>query len=393
MLKVLNTQLPLLETYQISNPLIRWTEITAPTSGYSSFQDSGLFDGEFWYCFFTTENSFKCFDIRELMGEEVYTKVINLQATIVLDLSFEPFLNAIDSIYTDVVIKHAIPASQVIFLSNMYDAGNYNFIIANKFNQQPIKTFWFSALEFHARSYLIHFKDYLPITLEFKTYEKKFLNLNRRWRSHRPVLTTILYYKKLLEKGFVSFGPAGEPNNSWREVLPFMKNLVADNQEILSIIEKSSDIINLEPLYLDTNELHINRAELSWSTNFYYENSYFSVVSETTFYKRNQKQSSRFITEKTFKAIAMSHPFILVTIPNSLDVLKEIGYKSFSPWINESYDCEQDDHKRMLMIVQEIERLCNLSNNELNDFLIATKEICKYNYDVLNSKTKFVYER
>ena len=89
----------------------------------------------------------------------------------------------------------------------------------------------------------------------------------------------------------------------------------------------------------------------------------------------------------------MSHPFILVTIPNSLDVLKEIGYKSFSPWINESYDCEQDDHKRMLMIVQEIERLCNLSNNELNDFLIATKEICKYNYDVLNSKTKFVYEK
>ena len=89
----------------------------------------------------------------------------------------------------------------------------------------------------------------------------------------------------------------------------------------------------------------------------------------------------------------MKHPFILVSIPKSLEVLRELGYKTFSPWINESYDLEEDDNTRMLMLVDEIERLTNLSSQELEEFLIAMKEICLYNYNILRDKKEFVYER
>ena len=51
-----------------------------------------------------------------------------------------------------------------------------------------------------------------------------------------------------------------------------------------------------------------------------------------------------------------------------------------------------DDNKRMMMIVDEIERLCNLSQYDLEKFLVATKEICSYNYNVIRNKKKFIYK-
>jgi hypothetical protein len=70
--------------------------------------------------------------------------------------------------------------------------------------------------------------------------------------------------------------------------------------------------------------------------------------------------------------------------------MRSIGYKTFGSIINEDYDSEEDDCKRMLMIVDEIDRLCNLSDNELRVFLDSAKEITEYNYNVLLNKTEFL---
>jgi len=86
----------------------------------------------------------------------------------------------------------------------------------------------------------------------------------------------------------------------------------------------------------------------------------------------------------------MKHPFILASVPKSLEILKSMGYKTFSPFINEDYDNELDDGKRMLMIVSEIERLCNLDVQELEKFILFAREICTHNYNVLMSKNKFI---
>jgi hypothetical protein len=116
------------------------------------------------------------------------------------------------------------------------------------------------------------------------------------------------------------------------------------------------------------------------------------VISETTYHTKEWYPNARFLSEKTFKAIAMTHPFILVSVPGSLEVLKAMGYKTFSPIIDESYDTELDDGKRMIKILNEIERLCNLNQSELEKFLIEAREICEYNYNVLILKTDFVKE-
>ena len=390
MIEVLNNQIPLIETYDATNPQVRLFPLTEPTSGLSALYDSALIDKNVWYCMFTTENSFKIVDIKKVMGETIYNMVMNKEASIVLDIPFEPFLKAIDAVYEDIVLKLGIPSSQIIFSSNMYDAKAYNDQVAERFDLPPIRIFYFSALEWMLNKY----PGPIPNTLSLKQYDKKFLNLNRRWRTHRPLLVLLMYHQKLLDKGFVSFGPADEEYyNTWERIWGGLKCSTWQNTKVFNAVIESENIKEMPSLYLDTDELRTNRAELTDSTNRYYEDSYFSVISETTFYNDDRTQNSRFITEKTFKAIMMNHPFIIVSIPRSLEVLKDLGYKTFSPWINESYDQETNDLDRMLMIVEEIKRLANLPADELEAFLIATKEICSYNYNILKNKTTFIYEQ
>jgi len=389
-MKILNTHVIMFETYNNEKPNLVQYPMHFPTSGLAALQDSLLLDEDVWYCQITTEDSLDIFDVKRIMGSEIFDRVLNKNATIVIDLSFEPFLNCIDSIYKNIVIKHGAPPSQIIFLSALYDADVYNINAAAKYNCDPIRTFYFSALEYMARDY----RDAIPNTLAIKSYDKKFLNLNRRWRPHRPLLTLLLYHRNLLDKGFVSFGPCEGWQDNWEYQMPGLKVRSLDNPEMLEAIHQSEDTIkHLPPLYLDTDELHINRAQLTSSTNKYYEDSYFSLISETTFYHKDEIRNSRFITEKTYKAIVLNHPFVLVTIPKSLEALKELGYKTFSPWIDESYDDEIDDNKRLMLIVKETERLCNLSEKELEEFLIATKEICAYNYNIFKNRKVFVYKK
>jgi len=386
-MSLLNIKFPFIETY--TEPTINYfSGKTQPSIGLALLHDFQK-TTDIWYCMITTDCSLSKFPIRSLMGEEHYRKIVNKTAYVVLDLSFEPFLDAIDSIYQHVIINGKIPASQVIFMSAMYDAVDFNKTAAVRYNSEPIKIFYFSSLEVKVQ----HEQNLAnSVPLRIKSYEKKFLNLNRRWRIHRPMLTVLLHHRKLLDKGFVSFGPC-ENQRSWDTIWNYMLHLSSNNAKMSSAIKDSEDIKNKPWMYLDTDEFDTNRANSQKSMDKFYHNSYFSVVSETTFHTDNPARNSRFITEKTYKAILMRHPFILVTIPKSLEVLKNLGYKTFSPWINEDYDVEMDDNKRMMMIVDEIERLSNLNDDELKLFLSNVIGICEYNYKKLISQSKFIYDR
>jgi len=386
-MSLLNTKFPFIETY--TTPTITYLDgITQPSIGLALLHDFTK-NADIWYCMFTTEMSFSKFFIRDLIEKEHYQKIVDKTAYIVLDLSFEPFLNAIDSIYQHVIINGKIPASQVIFMSAMYDAVDFNKKAAVRYNSEPIKIWYFSSLEVKVKSERSVVESR---PLRIKSYEKKFLNLNRRWRIHRPMLTVLLHHRKLLDKGFVSFGPC-EHQRSWYSIWNYMLHLASNNAEMSTAIKDSKDIRNKPWMYLDTDEFDTNRANSQNSIDKFYHDSYFSVVSETTFHTDNPDRNSRFITEKTYKPILMRHPFILVTIPNSLEVLKKLGYKTFSPWINENYDLEMDDNKRMMMILDEIERLSNLNDDELKLFLSNMIRVCEYNYAKLMSQSKFIYDQ
>lgn len=382
-MKFVNLPVPMLETYSDQCRIVK-QPAHIYTSGMLALKSMN-WNIDVWYCMITTQTSLKVFNIKSLLGITNLKKIRNGKLFLVIDLSFEPFYKCVDTIYKEVVIKHKIPSDQVIFISNMYDASEYNKLSAKKYKRKPIRNLWFSSLEFMLNEY----KGPIPDTLQDKEYNKKYLSFNRRWREHRPLLVLLLYHNKLLKHGHVSFGPC-EHHGNWDDIWDGLKVNAIGNQEMFDSVMASESIKSMTPLYLDTDELHTNRAELTDSTKKYYEDTYFSVIAETTYFNKYYHLNSRFITEKTFKAIVMKHPFILVSIPRSLRVLKELGYKTFSPWINEDYDEEMDDNKRMMMIIKEIDRLCNLPKDELSKFLVAMREICEYNFNVIKNKKVFI---
>ena len=143
---------------------------------------------------------------------------------------------------------------------------------------------------------------------------------------------------------------------------------------------------------------------LPWSTDLeitdhvFFENSYFSVVTETLYYPHyaapNQIYIGHvpaliglFLTEKTYKPIAMKHPFILLAPAHSLRMLRERGYKTFSPFIDESYDEIENDSLRLQAVVEEVKRL---SESDLVEFTHQIKDIVEHNEKVLRNQTVFV---
>ena len=393
-MKLLNSKIPSINTYDINNPSITWSN--EHTAGLTELLHNTKFDFDFWYCFFSCEKSFRIYDITQLIEKETIEKIKNKEAFLVLENTLEPFELVIDSIYENIVLK-GILAEQIILLTNLYDIKTYCKSVAEKHNQPMLRIFWYPVFEQSLKNDLLHNvytvdrNNKSPQTLQIKKYHKAFLNFNRRWRLHRPFLVALLYGRNLLDKGYVSLGPCESTDNwdyRWNELTSYFRG----DQQILNILESCSDVKELPPMFLDTDELHINRAVSTIDTNQYYENSYFSVVSETTFFTKYNYNSFRFLSEKVFKPVAMKHPFILVSVPRSLEILKLMGYKTFSPIINENYDSELDDGKRMLMILDEIERLSNFNKHERANFILQCQDICQYNYKMLLSKTTFITE-
>ena len=74
--------------------------------------------------------------------------------------------------------------------------------------------------------------------------------------------------------------------------------------------------------------------------------------------------SPAFPTEKTYKLLSCGRPFLAYTTPYFLKELREMGYKTFGRFIDESYDKIEDDDERRIALANEIERISKLPEEE-----------------------------
>ena len=69
--------------------------------------------------------------------------------------------------------------------------------------------------------------------------------------------------------------------------------------------------------------------------------------------------------------------------------LKSIGFKTFHPFIDESYDLENNDAERLNLIVTEVNKFANKTKEEKDQFLKDVAHICKHNQELfLNYSSK-----
>ena len=159
------------------------------------------------------------------------------------------------------------------------------------------------------------------------------------------------------------------PNIQDNEMLDFtdIKKYIVDLQ--INKDKKFYDFEDLETLY---GIMHEDASV--------YEDSMFSFISETSFL-----DNEFYISEKVVKALGQNHPFIVYGNVGTLKELKRMGFRTFSPFIDESYDLEPNIQKRMDMVFDEVLKLVNKTEEEKLEWMKNIKPILERNYKVLRN--------
>ena len=102
---------------------------------------------------------------------------------------------------------------------------------------------------------------------------------------------------------------------------------------------------------------------------------FINIVTETLF-----DADSIFISEKTYKPIYLCQPFIIFGNPHTLKKLKELGYKTFDKWWDESYDNETDINERFIKIVNILEQISEWDMNKCFEIKKEMQDVLIHNY-------------
>ena len=280
-------------------------------------------------------------------------------------------INLFEEFYKE-LLKHKIDPSNFVFITG-------NMIAKEQFSKWKPNSEYKNEKDFR----IIEFSGYRHINYEKKwklakkdlnkNIEKHFLCYNRNMvHPHRLLLLALLEKENLIDKGLVSYPKFSKKHFSGKLQSFFSVGKSLRNQLLSSVdkLEKKS------PSIIDVDEWNTNHFDTSppWP----YEKTFFSLVSESQFV-----EETLFLSEKIWKSIANKHPFILVGSYKTLDYLHKEGFKTFHPFIDESYDKEKHPYRRITKIIKEVKKLCLMNQSEINKFLSDIDEIIEFNYNKL----------
>ena len=197
---------------------------------------------------------------------------------------------------------------------------------------------------------------------EVKIKDKMFVCFNRVPRLHRIKLLERMLGNGLLDRSYYSFIHTLDASKH----VPFDIPLILQNK-------------NLLPINLNVDETIDSPTMIYNGDLTYHNNSYFSLVTETMFYQDHWIKECSMLTEKIFRPIMLQHPFVVLGNCGLLAELQNLGYKTFSPFIDETYDTIQNDDDRFAAVVQETERLCAFTNEQWIEWQTSIKEIVEFN--------------
>jgi len=225
----------------------------------------------------------------------------------------------------------------------------------------------------------------VELEYKIKLKEKKFLCFNKIDRPNRVILLAKLLKKNLVKDSFYSFEGSDKSwidRTSWDYYGDEIKKEIFKNR-------------NLFPLRLNISDERPNPVDIIEGDLLFHNESYFSIVTESIYFKKPFPigslvyESYKFITEKTYRPILLKHPFLLVSWPGILEYLRSFGYKTFHPYIDETYDTIEDDSQRMEYIVCEIERLCSFSDDQWIKWQHSVKDIIEHNYRIIMARNDY----
>jgi len=291
--------------------------------------------------------------------------------------------------------RYNIPRESVYYVTSDLSLEETHKKFSEQHYDKKIKVFSSPHFLYLTRAMYSKFKDnpkLLPQISDLDKVDRKydFLCLNKLPRGHR------YFFVFQLWNFFKTRSLISMPTNKlrkdlnyvlgvsdWREEFSHLGDeefeavLGYDKNKLNEMDKKFSEHLPLTiDIENDPEKIEFEIANFSYvSHSQMYNDTYFSVVTETTVYPPYV-----FITEKTFKVFPSLHPFIIFGCPNTIKLLKELGFKTFHPYIDESYDEEESPIKKAKMIFDEISRLRS-SPELVKEMFVNSKDILIHNYN------------
>lgn len=186
-----------------------------------------------------------------------------------------------------------------------------------------------------------------PVNEDKKTREYMFDCLLGKAKTNRDYINSLYFAKdfdKFRNKIFFTYFKNNPALGQWNSLNTFSINQMFGNQEV--------SVYSMLPIHI-------------------YNDSYYSVVAETTYFNHYSQ-----FTEKVAKPIVAKRPFIAFCGQYYLKRLRSLGFKTFSDVVDESYDSEPNDQIRWNLAWQQIQNLCEQNPQEVYQSL---KPILEHN--------------
>lgn len=272
----------------------------------------------------------------------------------------------LQEVYTRFCIKHKINPLFECFYNGGYSFHN----LASQFYKMP--------------------KKYCELPLSQK---KLFCNFNWNAWQHRLACIALLHYHDLLVDGYVT--SPGTKKFSYHDFVDWNLLVNGCQQYVNEYIDKNQILQKLESLRPNYPLKIDDRSEYSDTDTPLYDvdlkkplfecrvNSLFELVTETRF------NGEHFFSEKTYMPIRLGKPFLIMSSHGALKSLRKIGYQTFSPFIDESYDDIKNDAHRLLAIIKEFKRLQEMRRKNISEFWKIVENcniIGQYNLEIFTLK-------
>lgn len=273
--------------------------------------------------------------------------------------------------------KYNVPPNAVIYVTGnviadtQYSSWATDKQISKKINVIPYTVFEndVQMMVSHLDLVIDHKKNY-----QYKqnnlTKIKTFNCLQKRLRPHR-----IWFYKYLSDANLLDVGEISM--NRFKASQSFFEGKLITDDEAEHYNKHLPKLVNGK-----NNNEHSDNFYIRRITDDVFLNSWVSVVSEAA---AGESDNTIFISEKIFKPIACCHPFIVVSNQGYLEKLREMGYKTFDGFIDESYDKLSNVYDRYDAIINSIKKI-NAIEDKLSWFK-SIEEILIHNYETFIKNT------
>lgn len=310
--------------------------------------------------------------IFEILNSDFLNDLRNKKAILLIDQSVEGYqFTWLWQWFHKKCKEYNIEPSSIIYLTgNQLAIDQYNVWC----NQQLIsgsKLKIISSTSLYYYVYQTYFKNSLDIKfdrlLSYKSANdiKLFNCTNLRPRIHRIINFLHLVKFDLISDGIISIGDSAQ----WALTGKKLSEFKLSSSVLSTAAQLSPMTVKSKQNNTDNYVSYIERI-----LDDVYENTWVSVITESSYF---DYENTVFISEKTFKAIACMHPFIIVGSRYSLMYLRKLGYKTFDGFIDESYDT-LPDNKRFSAIMHSLKKIKKIKDKLY--WYQSMREILEHNH-------------